>query len=59
MADYFPSPDSNDEPFYCFLDEELNLDLVERRKGVDVEEESDVDIDGLSADSLGLSDMGD
>ena len=28
---------------------------MERRRGVDVEEESDIDIDGSSADSLGLS----
>ena len=59
MADYFSSSDSDEEPFYGFLDEELNLELVERRRGVDVEEESDIGINGSSADSLGLSDKGD
>ena len=32
---------------------------MERRRGVDVEEESDIGINGSSADSLGLSDKGD
>eukprot|EP00795_Rhopilema_esculentum_P015073 gene15073-6239_t len=59
MANYFSSSDSDEEPFYGFLDEELNFELVERRRGVDVEEESDIDIDGSSADSLGLSDTED
>eukprot|EP00795_Rhopilema_esculentum_P009876 gene9876-18464_t len=47
------------EPIYGFLDEELNFELVERWRGVDVEEESHIDIDGSSADSLGLSDTED